>query len=293
MLLRGCLQISRHRPICSLWGKPICVVPFLIGLAAVVGLAVAENGSTDPYRLETAVNGDYTSITIYNDSNRVVNEWEIDLGEGRLDPKAATQTEGGSAVVSESTLNKVLSLFIESTNISTPNAIVNEEGAVIEPNGSHTVTFWNYDSTDVNPESFELSVSYKTDVKFFLTMVAALFIAAIAMIIPGVSGSFVMMTLGVYSTIIGAVKDLDFAIIIPCAIGAIIGLVAGARLITFLMKKYSLIVYSVILGLVAGSLYVIFPIGFGLNIATLVGVICLAVGAFVAVVVGKNTKVGE
>lgn len=273
--------------------KPICVVPFLIGLAAVVGLAVAENGSTDPYRLETAVNGDYTSITIYNDSNRVVNEWEIDLGEGRLDPKAATQTEGGSAVVSESTLNKVLSLFIESTNISTPNAIVNEEGAVIEPNGSHTVTFWNYDSTDVNPESFELSVSYKMDVKFFLTMVAALFIAAIAMIIPGVSGSFVMMTLGVYSTIIGAVKDLDFAIIIPCAIGAIIGLVAGARLITFLMKKYSLIVYSVILGLVAGSLYVIFPIGFGLNIATLVGVICLAVGAFVAVVVGKNTKVGE
>ena len=131
------------------------------------------------------------------------------------------------------------------------------------------------------------------DVKFFLTMVAALFIAAIAMIIPGVSGSFVMMTLGVYSTIIEAVKDLDFAIIIPCAIGALIGLVVGARLITFLMKKYSLIVYSVILGLVAGSLYVIFPVGFGLNIATLVGVICLAVGAFVAVIVGKNTKVEE
>lgn len=273
--------------------KPICVVPFLIGLAAVVGLAIAENGSAAPYRLETAVNGDYTSITIYNDSNRVVNEWEIDLGEGRLDPKAATQTEGGSAVVSESTLNMVLSLFIESTNISTPNAIVNEEGAVIEPNGSHTVTFWNYDSTDVNPESFELSVSYKMDVKFFLTMVAALFIAAIAMIIPGVSGSFVMMTIGVYSTVIAAVKDLDFAIIIPCAIGALIGLVVGARLITFLMKKYSLVVYSAILGLVAGSLYVIFPVGFGLNIATLTGVICLAVGAFIAVIVGKNTKVGE
>ncbi len=274
--------------------KPICIVPFLVGLAAVVGLAVAESGSTDPYRLETAIEGDYTSITIYNDSDRTVNEWEIDLGEGRLDPKAATMTSGGKAVVSESTLNKILSLFgMESVNISVPNAIVNEEGAVIEPHSSHTATFWNSGASNIAPESFELSVSYKMDVKFFVTMMAALFIAAIAMIIPGVSGSFVMLTLGVYSTIIAAVKDLDFAIILPCAIGAIIGLVVGARLITWLMKKYSLMTYSAILGLVAGSLYVIFPVGFGLNIATLTGVICLAAGAFVAVVVGKNTKVGE
>lgn len=273
--------------------KPVCFVPFIIGLAAVVGLAVAENGSTEPYRLETAIEGDYTSITIYNDSDRVVNEWEIDLGEGRLDPKAATMTSGGKAIVSESTLNKILSLFVDSVNISTPNAIVNEEGMVIEPNSSHTVTFWNYDASNLSPETYELSVSYKMDVKFFITMMAALFIAAIAMIIPGVSGSFVMMTLGVYSTIIGAVKDLDFAIILPCAIGAVIGLVAGARLITWLMKKYSLMVYSAILGLVAGSLYVIFPVGFGLNLATLTGAVCLAIGAFAAVIVGKNTKVGE
>lgn len=273
--------------------KPVCFVPFIIGLAAVVGLAVAENGSTEPYRLETAIEGDYTSITIYNDSDRVVNEWEIDLGEGRLDPKAATMTSGGKAIVSESTLNKILSLFVDSVNISTPNAIVNEEGTVIEPNSSHTVTFWNYYASNLSPETYELSVSYKMDVKFFITMMAALFIAAIAMIIPGVSGSFVMMTLGVYSTIIGAVKDLDFAIILPCAIGAVIGLVAGARLITWLMKKYSLMVYSAILGLVAGSLYVIFPVGFGLNLATLTGAVCLAIGAFAAVIVGKNTKVGE
>ncbi len=275
--------------------KPICIVPFIIGLAAVVGLAIAENGSSDPYRFETAVDGDYTSITIYNDSDRVVNEWEIDLVEGILDPKAATQTTGGKVIISESTLSKVLNLFgVTSTDvIDEHNAIINEDNTVIEPHSSHTITFWNYDSSNINPEIFELSVSYKMDVKFFLTMMAALFIAAIAMIIPGVSGSFVMMTLGVYSTIIAAVKDLDFAIIIPCAIGAVIGLVAGARLITWLMKKYSLIVYSVILGLVAGSLYVIFPVGFGLNIATLTGALCLAVGAVVAVIVGKNTKIGE
>lgn len=272
--------------------KPVCVVPFIIGLAAVVGLAIAENGSTDPYRLETAVNGDYTSITIYNDSDRVVNEWEIDLGEGRIDPKIGTATTGGKMTFSESTVNKILGFIgVEFEDRDAYNAIINEDGAVIEPHSSHTVTLLGRYSDTL--ADMELTVSYKMDVKFFLTMMAALFIAAIAMIIPGVSGSFVMMTLGVYSTIIAAVKDLDFAIILPCAIGAIIGLVVGARLITWLMKKYSLIVYSAILGLVAGSLYVIFPAGFGLNIATLTGFICLAAGAFAAVVVGKNTKVGE
>lgn len=275
--------------------RPTCIVPFIIGLAAVVGLALAESGSTEPYSFKTAIDGDHTSITIYNDSDRVVDSWEIDLVEGVLDPKAATQTTGGKVIISESTLSKVLSLFgVTSTDvIDEHNAIINEDGAVIEPHSSHTVTFWNYDARNINPETFELSVSYKMDVPFFLTMMVALFVAAIAMIIPGVSGSFVMLTLGVYTTVIGAVKDLDFAIIIPCAIGAVIGLVFGARLITWLMKKYSLMTYSAILGLVAGSIYVIFPAGFGLNLATLAGVICLGVGAFVAYIVGKNTKVGE
>lgn len=274
--------------------KPICVVPFIIGLAAVVGLAVAENSSTQPYRFDTAVNGDYTSVTIYNDSDRVVNEWEIDLGEGRLEPKAANITNDCKAIISKPTSYYIMALFGKDTyGENEPNTLVNNEGKVIEPNSSHTVTFWNYEASNIDPETFELSVSYKMDVKFFVTMVTALFIAAIAMIIPGVSGSFVMMTLGVYSTIITAIKDLDFAIIIPCAIGAVIGLVAGARLITWLMKKYSLMVYSAILGLVAGSIYVIFPAGFGLNIATLTGAVCLLIGAFVAVIVGKNTKVGE
>jgi len=275
--------------------KPMCAVPFIIGLAAVVGLAIAESsGSAEPYSFKTAADGNTTSITIYNDSDRVIDSWEIDLGEGRLDTKEATLTSGGNAIVSESTVTKLLSLVgIKSSEVTEPNAIVNAEGEVIEPHSSHVVKIMTDTAQNINPDTFELSASFKMDVGFFITMMLALFIAAIAMIIPGVSGSFVMLTLGVYTTVIGAVKDLDFAIIIPCAIGAIIGLVAGARLITWLMKKYSLMTYSAILGLVAGSIYVILPAGFGLNIATLVGFVCLAAGAFVAFIVGKNTKVGE
>ena len=52
-------------------------------------------------------------------------------------------------------------------------------------------------------------------------------------------------------------------------------------------------VFSAILGLVAGSLYAIFPPGFGLNTDTLIGAGAFAVGAVIAFVVGKNTKSGD
>ncbi len=268
--------------------KPICILPFVIGLAAVVGLALLEDGSTNPYRFEMTDNGTSTTITIYNDSDRTVNGWSIEFED------EATQLDGtmegdAVAVYDYSTIDKIKGIFGVKLPANTPNMLTNKDGAVIEPGKSLTFTYNDVIKADTSKTS--LNVSYAMDVPFFLTMMVSLFVAAIAMIIPGVSGSFVMMTLGVYSTVIAAVKGFDFAIIIPCAIGAIAGLVLGARLITFLMKKWSLMVYSVILGLAAGSVYVIFPAGFGLNIATLTGFIALIIGGIIAVIVGKNTKV--
>jgi len=127
---------------------------------------------------------------------------------------------------------------------------------------------------------------------FALFLIAG-FVAAVAMIIPGVSGSFIMMLLGTYETVISSIHihSLNFAVIIPTAIGVIAGLVLGARLITFLMKKFRLWVFAAILGLVAGSLYAILPAGFGLNIDTLIGVVALALGFMIAFIVGKHTEV--
>lgn len=268
--------------------KPICILPFVIGLAAVVGLALLENGSTNPYRYEMKDNGISTTITIYNDSNRTVNGWTIEFEDEAV--QLDETTEGDAvAVYDYSTIDKIKGIFGVKLPANTPNTFTNKEGAVIEAGKS--MTFIYHDVLKVDSGKTSLNVSYAMDVPFFLTMMVSLFVAAIAMIIPGVSGSFVMMTLGVYSTVIAAVKGFDFAIIIPCAIGAVTGLVLGARLITFLMKKWSLMVYSVILGLVAGSVYVIFPAGFGFNIATLTGFAALIVGGIIAVLVGKNTKV--
>ncbi len=272
--------------------KPICIVPFVISLALVVGLSMLENStSSEPYSFKTAVDGDKTSITIYNDSDRVVDSWEIDLGEGRLEPKAATLTEGGSAIIDKPTSYYIMSLLGKDTfGEDKPNVLVNEEDAIIEPRSSHTVTFWNYESININPETFELSVNYAMDVPFFLFLMLTAFIAAVAMIIPGVSGSFMLVLFGVYTTVIGAIKNLDIIVLIPVAVGVVLGLILGARLITFLMKRFRLIVFSGILGLVVGSVYAIFPVGFGLNVPTLIGAGTLLAGGAVSYLVGKHTE---
>lgn len=119
------------------------------------------------------------------------------------------------------------------------------------------------------------------------------FVAAVAMIIPGVSGSFVMVLLGTYASVIAAIKGLEFEILIPTAIGVLGGLILGARLITFLLKKFRLMVFSAILGLVVGSLYAIYPAGAGLNADTFIGIAVMILGFFISFIVGKHTKVEE
>ncbi len=128
-------------------------------------------------------------------------------------------------------------------------------------------------------EGFDLVISLK------LMVCAA--IAAVTMIIPGISGSFVMMLLGVYQTIIGALESFNFYVIIPFAIGAVIGIIFGAKLISFLIKKNKLMVYSALMGLVVGSVYAILPDEFGFNLQSGYGFACALFGVLAAVLVER------
>lgn len=125
------------------------------------------------------------------------------------------------------------------------------------------------------------------DLLFSIKMVLCAALAAITMIIPGISGSFVMMLLGVYETIIGAIDTFNFFVLIPFAIGAVIGIIFGAKLISFLIKKNKLMVYSALMGLVVGSVYAILPEGFGFNLTTGYGFVCLLFGVLFATLVEK------
>ena len=79
------------------------------------------------------------------------------------------------------------------------------------------------------------------------------------MIIPGLSGSFVFLLIGAYRTIIQSVSDFNIPIMIPIALGVVVGLLTGAALIRSLLTRWPDTVYSVILGLVVGSLVPVFP----------------------------------
>ena len=111
-------------------------------------------------------------------------------------------------------------------------------------------------------------------------------IAAIAMIIPGISGSFFMLILGIYATIIAAVADLNIPLLIPMALGVAVGLFAGAGLVRLLMKKVPYQTYGGILGLVSGSVFAVLPFkGFvelcssnGIILPSLISLICLGAG---------------
>lgn len=128
------------------------------------------------------------------------------------------------------------------------------------------------------------------DLVISLKLLVCAAIAAVTMIIPGISGSFVMMLLGVYETIIGAIKDMNFFVIIPFAIGAVIGIIGGAKLISILIKKNKLMVYSALMGLVIGSVYAILPDGFGFNLQTGYGFACALFGVLAALLVEKLGK---
>ena len=137
-------------------------------------------------------------------------------------------------------------------------------------------------------ESSAMSMPDEITGPFALMMIAYLFIAAVAMILPGLSGSMVLLMLGVYPLALGAVKDLNIPVILILCVGAGLGLVIGSRIIKILLNKFHQGTYCVILGLVIGSVYAIFPFReITLNAQLVVGVICLAVGIVIPTIMEK------
>ncbi|MDO5510071.1 MAG: DUF368 domain-containing protein [Weeksellaceae bacterium] len=84
-------------------------------------------------------------------------------------------------------------------------------------------------------------------------------IAACAMILPGISGSFILLILGAYSTVIAAVADRNILIIMSVGIGAVLGLISFSKFLNFLLRKYHNTLIGVLTGFLVGSLWKIWP----------------------------------
>ena len=84
-------------------------------------------------------------------------------------------------------------------------------------------------------------------------------LAICAMILPGVSGSFILLMLGMYSYVLGAIKSLDIATMGIFAAGCLVGLLSFSRLLNWLLKHYHEMTMAVLTGVMLGSLNKVWP----------------------------------
>lgn len=103
-------------------------------------------------------------------------------------------------------------------------------------------------------------------------------VVAIALILPGISGSFMLYVLGLYNTVITAVVQMNIPVLIPIAIGGIVGTLATAKIIEMLLLKYPQQTYILIFGFILGSVFSVFPGVDGLS--SVIGVI-IGIGGFI------------
>ncbi|MBQ8599692.1 MAG: DUF368 domain-containing protein [Oscillospiraceae bacterium] len=118
----------------------------------------------------------------------------------------------------------------------------------------------------------------EVDLNTALYLAAVGAVSSFAMLLPGISGSFVMLLLGAYPSVLAAISRFDFLILIPTACGIGIGLLAGSRLISWLLERFPQPTYFGIMGLILGSLPGIFP-GFAFTMEGIIAVALMCAAA--------------
>ncbi len=83
--------------------------------------------------------------------------------------------------------------------------------------------------------------------------------ASMAMLLPGVSGSFILLLLGVYSTAIGALSNFNLPIMAVIGAGVILGFILSSKIISYVLANFRYITFAVIIGLIIGSIFVVYP----------------------------------
>lgn len=123
-------------------------------------------------------------------------------------------------------------------------------------------------------------------------------LAASTMVIPGVSGSFVLMLIGFYKPILNTISNItkfnllghNLLILVPFGIGVLLGIVLTAKLIEYLLKKYEIYTYYGIYGFILASILVLILNVY--NKATgipevVVGILLVLLGTFIGYKLGE------
>lgn len=123
-------------------------------------------------------------------------------------------------------------------------------------------------------------------------------IAICAMILPGISGSFILVLLGMYTEVLGAVNDRDLVALAVLALGCVIGLALFSTLLSWLLEHHHHWVMAGLVGLMLGSTRVLWPWPGGVETTTLaapsdpvvIPIVLAAIGFVVVIVVERLAR---
>ncbi len=114
-------------------------------------------------------------------------------------------------------------------------------------------------------------------------------LGSMAMLLPGISGSFILLLLGVYDVVINALSNLNITIIAIVGAGVAVGFIVSSKAIQYALKHFQHATYAAIIGLIIGSIFIIYP-GFPENNMLIISIISFIVGLFVSYYLGKVNK---
>lgn len=122
------------------------------------------------------------------------------------------------------------------------------------------------------------------------------FCMALSIIAPGMSFSTLLMPLGLYTPFVTGIGNLDFGVLVPAAIGALLTIILLAKAITRLLDTHYCLVFHAIIGIVIAATIVIVPFGsFAASVgACVVSLVCMVVGVIAALLLDRfNSRVDK
>jgi putative membrane protein len=101
-------------------------------------------------------------------------------------------------------------------------------------------------------------VPVQFDVTFSMIFFSGM-VAICAMILPGISGSFLLLLMGMYETIITSIKSMQLDVIMTFGLGALIGLMSFSKLLKWLLSTYKSLTLACLTGIMLGALTKVWP----------------------------------
>ena len=113
------------------------------------------------------------------------------------------------------------------------------------------------------------------------------FIIAIALVLPGISVSQMLLMLGLYEEVMEAVSTLNVLTVLPLGIGVVTGILLTTKFLESAMKRYPQSTYLIVLGFILGSLPELFP-GFSASIDQVIAIVTAIMGFFTVYLISKK-----